>query len=209
MKTLLIITGPQGSGNHLWSKILSADNSVWGWKRLLTTYWIPHSEEPFAMAWDNPQLLKDIEFGNYAITSISCPYAKDGKAIEPKYVEFVNQAKDLGYNVKVGIIGRDANVLRHQQKRVRGTVSYNRFEHHLHYLQSLHPVYLSTELLYLYKKDYIRSLSMQLQFPINIEDDQLAEILKQDPNEKYFKPANEQPLDNYVRTVSGLNNING
>ena len=50
---------------------------------------------------------------------------------------------------------------------------------------------------------------MQLQFPINIEDDQLAEILKQDPNKKYFKPADEQPLDNYVRTVSGLNNING
>ena len=90
MKTLLILTGPQGSGNHLWSKVFSADNSVWGWKQLLTTYWIPHSAEPFAPAWDNPELLKDIEFGNYAVTSISCPYARDGQAIEPRYIEFAN-----------------------------------------------------------------------------------------------------------------------
>ena len=204
MKTLLILTGPQGSGNHLWSKVFSADNSVWGWKQLLTTYWIPHSAEPFAPAWDNPELLKDIEFGNYAVTSISCPYARDGQAIEPRYIEFVNEAKRLGYHVKIAIIGRDQNVLRHQQTRVRGAVSYNRFERHLHYLQSLSPVYLSTELLYLYRRDYVRSISRQLQFPIHIEDAVLDEILVKDPNAKYFKPAETQELDHFVRHVSGI-----
>ncbi len=204
MKTLLILTGPQGSGNHLWSKVFSADNSVWGWKNLLNTYWIPHSDEPFAMAWDNPSLLKDIEFGNYAVTSISCPYARDGQAIDPKYVEFINEARHLGYCVKIAIIGRDKNVLQHQQTRVRGAVSYNRFEQHLPYLQSLHPVYLSTELLYLYRRDYVRSLSRQLEFPIHIEDAVLDEILVKDPNTKYFCQSETQELDHFVRHVSGI-----
>ena len=204
MKTLLILTGPQGSGNHLWSKVFSADESVWGWKQLLDTYWIPHSAEPFAMAWDNPRLLEEIEFGNYAMTSISCPYARDGEALEPKYAEFISEARQLGYNVKVAIIGRDQNVLRYQQKRVRGAVSYDRFEHNLPYLRSLHPVYLSTELLYLYKKDYLRSLSVQLEFPIFVEDAKLEEILIQDPNAKYFQQAETQELDHFVRHVSGI-----
>lgn len=204
MKTLLIVTGPQGSGNHLWSKIFSADKSVFGWKHLLDTYWIPHSAEPFALAWDDPKLLKDIEFGNYAMTSISCPYAKDGKAIEPKYAEFISEARRLRYTVKIAIIGRDQNVLRYQQTRVRKEVSYGRFQENLPYLQSLHPVYLSTELLYLYKRDYIRSISTQLEFPIHIEDSVLDEILKTDPNTKYFQQAETQELDHFVRYVSGI-----
>ena len=35
MKKLLIITGPQGSGNHLFSRILSTGTQVGGWKGLL------------------------------------------------------------------------------------------------------------------------------------------------------------------------------
>ena len=34
-KKLLIITGPQGSGNHLFSRILSTHPEVGGWKSLL------------------------------------------------------------------------------------------------------------------------------------------------------------------------------
>ena len=204
MKTLLIITGPQGSGNHLWSKIFSADNSVWGWKQLLDTYWIPHSAEPFAPAWENPRLLKEIEFGSYAVTSISCPYAKDGQAVEPKYLEFINEACNLGYKVKIAIIGRDRNILLHQQQRVRKQVTLNKFEENLPYLQSLRPVYLSTELLYLYRRDYIRSIADQLQFPVNIEDNVLNEILIKDPNSKYFTQSDMQDLDYFVRQVSGI-----
>ena len=48
-KTLVILTGPQGSGNHLWSKILSLHADVFGWKSLLDNYWEAHRiSEPFA-----------------------------------------------------------------------------------------------------------------------------------------------------------------
>ena len=41
MKTLAVLTGPQGSGNHLWSKIFSLHEDVFGWKSLLDNYWEP------------------------------------------------------------------------------------------------------------------------------------------------------------------------
>jgi hypothetical protein len=204
MKNLLIITGPQGSGNHLWSKVFAASSSVFGWAALNDTYWIPHDQEPFAESWHNTELLKYVNTGEYSVTSISCPYAYHGVVTEPNYKEFINAAKDLGYNVKVAIIGRDKTVLQYQQERVRGASSLHRFEHHLDYLCSLDPVFLSTELLYLYGMNYIRSLKSQLGLSIDVSESKLAEILKQDPNSKYFRAAEDQPLDNYVRTVSGL-----
>ena len=106
----------------------------------------------------------------------------------------------------MAVIGRDQNVLRYQQERVRRTVSYYRFERHLDYLCDYDPVFLSTELLYLYGQRYIDSLARQLHIHLDIPVDKLAEILAEDPNAKYFVPAKEQPLDSYVRTVSGLNN---
>lgn len=207
MKTLLIVTGPQGSGNHLWSKIFSSTEGVFGWKELNEKYWIPHEREPFADAWTNPVLLKEIDFGSYGVTSISCPYAFHGETVEPNYTEFISSARNLGYEVKLAIIGRDQNILRYQQERVRGTHSYERFSKHLPYLCLNNPIFLSTELLYLYRMDYIRSLIKQINFPIYVTEEQLEEILKEDSNFKYLHPAPEQPLDAYVRTVSGINNI--
>lgn len=206
MKTLLILTGPQGSGNHLWSKVFAAQDNVYGWQGLNDTYWIPHDQEPFAEAWHNPTLLKDISTGEYAVTSISCPYAYKGQTVEPNYTEFIRQAEDLGYEVKLAIIGRDQNVLQYQQTRVRGTHSFNRFVPYLSSLDNYSPIFLSTELLYLYRMNYVRSLSKLLDFPIAITEEKLSEILIQDPNSKYFVAAPEQVLDSYVRTVSGLNN---
>ena len=205
MKTLLIITGPQGSGNHLWSKVFAATPKVHGWQALLDQYWIAHDQEPFASAWHDPVKLADIEFEQYAVTSISCPYAYHGTTTVPDYEAFVNRARGLGYEVKIAIIGRDQNVLQYQQTRVRGAASTDHFRRWLPWLCLHDPVFLSTELLYLYGIDYLRTLRQQLTFPIEIEQTQLDEILKQDPNSKYFAAAKEQPLDQYVRTVSGLN----
>ena len=42
MAKMLILTGPQGAGNHLWSKILSLNYEVYGWKCLLDNYWEAH-----------------------------------------------------------------------------------------------------------------------------------------------------------------------
>jgi len=205
MKKLLIVTGPQGSGNHLFSKIFAQTPDVFGWRELNNEYWIPHEREPFARAWHNPFLLKTIHFHDYAVTGISCPYAYNGETVEPDYKQFINTAREIGYEVKVAVIGRDQNILRHQQERVRGTYSFNRFVPHMSYLSSLDPVFLSTELLYMYRMNYVRSLPALLGMPVSITEEKLEEILVQDPNSKYFTAAEEQPLDNYVRKVSGLN----
>jgi hypothetical protein len=206
MKTLLVITGPQGSGNHLFSKIFAANPNVFGWKELNDNYWVPHDQEPFAEAWNNPELLKDVEFNKFAVTSISCPYMYKGKISIPKYQDFFSAAKQLGYQIKVGIIGRDRNVLENQQLRLRGQVTLPHFETRLSLFAEYHPVYLSTELLYLYRGQYIKSIAKQLEFPVHVSANKLDEILAEDPNRKYVTAAASTPLDNIVRSINGLNN---
>lgn len=204
MKTLLIITGPQGSGNHLFSKIFAHHPDVFGWDDLTTQYWVPHDKEPFAEAWNDPSLLKDITFGNYAVTSISCPYAFHGTTVEPKYQQFIDAAIALGYLIKVAIIGRDQNILKMQQERVRRTFSLPKFTANLEFLQQFDPVFLSTELLYLYKEKYVASISKLLEFPISPDTSYINSVLEKDANSKYFIEIEDQPLDAIVRNVSGI-----
>jgi len=205
MKEMLIITGPQGSGNHVFSKVLALHSNVYGWKELLDEYWIAHDREPFSKCWNTPNLLNDIDWtSNYYVTSINCPYAKEGVVTIPKYKEFINMLQQLGISVKVGIIGRDQNVIKYQQERIRDRYSYPDFESELNYLMTLNPVFISQELLYLYKDKYLQSLSKQLDFPIAYNDSRVFEILKQDANEKYFQSVSLKELDKTVRKVSGL-----
>ena len=112
--------------------------------------------------------------------------------------------QQLGIKVKVGIIGRDQNVLKYQQERIRDRHSYPDFEAELDYLMTLDPVFISQELLYLYKDKYLKTLSKQLNFPIAYDDPRVFEILKKDANEKYFQSIPLQELDKTVRKVSGL-----
>ena len=58
MKKLLIVTGPQGSGNHLFARLFSAHPNVKGWESLHDKYWVPSDEEPFARYWVYPEELK-------------------------------------------------------------------------------------------------------------------------------------------------------
>ena len=206
MKQLLIITGPQGSGNHVFSKIFALHKDVFGWKDLLNEYWIAHDHEPFSDCWNMPSLLNTIDWTTmeYGVTSISCPYANQGTVTIPRYKDFINAAHQLGIKVKVCIIGRDQTILKYQQERVRDTHSYPEFEKELEFLNTLDPIYLSTELLYLYKDYYLNSLSKILDFPIAADDPRVFEILKQDANEKYFQSIPQQELDKTVRKVSGL-----
>ena len=77
---LILLTGPQGSGNHMWSKLFAMHPVVTGW--VMQNYWEGHHEEPFAQYWENPDKLKEFEIPEnkkYFVTSISCPYFKDGK----------------------------------------------------------------------------------------------------------------------------------
>jgi hypothetical protein len=206
MKEMLIITGPQGSGNHVFSKIFALHPDVYGWKELLNQYWIAHDHEPFSDCWGTPSLLHSIDWSNnkYYVTSISCPYANNGVVTIPKYKEFIETLQKFNFKVKVAIIGRDQNVLKYQQQRVRDRISLPDFDESLEYLTTFDPVYISQELLYLYKDKYIHSLSKQLDFPIAYDDPRVFEILKDDANEKYFNEIERQELDNLVRKVSGI-----
>jgi len=206
MKEMLIITGPQGSGNHLFSKVFALHENVYGWKDLLTQYWIAHDDEPFAKCWNDPNLLYSVDWSkhNYYVTSISCPYANKGVVTIPKYKEFIEILQELNIKIKIGIIGRDQNVIKYQQERVRDRYSYPDFKTELEYLNTFEPVYLSHELLYLYKDKYLKSLNKQLDFPVQYDDIRVHEILKEDANKKYFNSVEHQDLDSLVRKVSGL-----
>jgi hypothetical protein len=201
MPTMLILTGPQGSGNHLFSKVFAQHPNVYGWQDLTETYWVGHDQEPFAKYWYNPELLKSFNWtqSKYYVTSISCPYVHYSKTVEPNYKTFIKELQNLGIRVKIAIIGRDQTVLEYQQARVRGAVSLPKFMNNLESLMHFSPVFISQELLYLYKEQYINSLSQQLDFPISTD---VTEILKEDANKKYFKPVESHWLDEEVKQAS-------
>lgn len=204
MKTMLIITGPQGSGNHLFSKIFALHPDVYGWDELLDTYWIAHKDEPFADYWNDPELLKSFDWSNsdYYVTSISCPYHNVDVPTIPNYQQFIDTLQELGIQVKIAIIGRDQTILESQQQRIRNRVSLPDFLAQLDYLNSCNPVYLSQELLYLYKQHYIKNIAGLLDFPVDCNNSKIGEILATDANSKYIQDIEIQELDKYVRKVS-------
>jgi hypothetical protein len=204
MKTMLIITGPQGSGNHLFSKIFALHPDVHGWDQLLDTYWIAHKDEPFANYWTNPELLNSFDWNqsDYYVTSISCPYHNMDVPTIPNYQAFISTLQSLGVQVKVAVIGRDQTILKSQQQRIRNRVSLPDFLEQLDYLNSFNPVYLSQELLYLYKQHYVKNIAGLLNFPVDVNNDKIGEILATDANSKYIRDIEIQELDKYVRKVS-------
>jgi hypothetical protein len=204
MKRLLIITGPQGSGNHVWSKIFALHPEVYGWKELNQTYWIGHDREPFAECWSNTDRLSEFDWNqsDYYVTSVSCPYMLNGERTVPDLVGFAAQAMGCGITIQFAIIGRDRNVLGFQETRVRGESTYNTAIEQYRKLTTWNPVYLSYELLQLYSTDYLRQLSILLEFPIDYRNDQIAEILKDDTNQKYFQPVAHHPTDDLAQHTS-------
>lgn len=205
MKRLLIVTGPQGSGNHMWGKIFSETPQVQGWKELTQTYWVSHGNEPFANIWEDPSLFSKLDWPHeYYYTSISCPYLKvGGPAIHehsvvdtPKYDEFINSAKSVGFEVTLAVIGRDKNILEHQQSRVRTKITYHEFlDNYDANLTKYDPLFISTELLYLYEDRYLKQVSTLLNWPIEISKNKLSDILKDNTNKKYLKSVDKYWLD--------------
>lgn len=202
MKTILILTGPQGSGNHLWSKIFALHPQVVGWRALLTEYWIGHDQEPFADYWQDPSQLKRYPWAqsDWFVTSISVPYMLNGVATVPDFRRFVREAQNLGHRVKFAILGRDQNIVRMQETRVRGSVTMDQAR--AAYDQLAAPVFLSYELLYLYGSKYLQSVSQQLGFPIAVSDPRLETILADDTNSKYFSAIKHHPTDDLARHSS-------
>ena len=204
MKTLLIITGPQGSGNHLWSKIFALHPDVYAWHALLHEYWIGHDQEPFADCWADPEKLKEFDWDEckYFVTSVSIPYMNNGEPTIPNIVCFAATAMGLGIRVKIAIIGRDRNILNYQETRVRGQATFETALKEYEKLTTWNPVFLSYELLHLYGKNYLQQISHQLEFPVNFNDPGLNNILQDDTNSKYFQPVDHHPTDDLARHTS-------
>jgi hypothetical protein len=202
MKTMLILTGPQGSGNHLWSKIFALHPQVTGWSALLTDYWIGHDQEPFAKYWQDPEQLKYYPWAqsDWYVTSMSVPYMMNGTATVPDFKTFVAKLQLAGLRVRFAVLGRDQNIVNLQQSRVRGAPTLETALAEFDQLAA--PVFLSYELLHLYRKKYLDTVSQQLAFPMATADPRLDQILAEDTNAKYFQPVGPQPTDALAHKTS-------
>jgi hypothetical protein len=203
MKQMLILTGPQGAGNHLWSKIFSLHPEVYGWKTLLDNYWEAHRfHEPFAEYWKDPSLLKDFDWcqSEYYFTSISCPLgiigSNENPIYKPNVMKFANAVKNCGVQVKIAVVGRDKNILNYQQTRIRTQPTLDIFLEQLHHIPN--PVFLSYELLYLYGAEYLRTLDLNI--PVAWDDFRVKNILANDPNFKYIHSIEYNELDQGNKT---------
>lgn len=202
MKTLLVLTGPQGSGNHMWSKIFALHPQVSGWSALLDTYWIGHDQEPWADCWQDPGLLSGRNWGthNYYVTSVSVPYINNGTATVPDFKKFTKQAQSIGLQVRFAVLGRDRNIVEMQQQRVRNGVTLSQAL--AEFAQFAQPAFLSYELLHLYQEQYLKQLSQQLGFPIAWADSRVKEIIRDDTNTKYFSAVDHHPTDDLAHQTS-------
>lgn len=200
---LIILTGPQGSGNHLWSKIFAMHPMIQGWR--MQNYWEGHHEEPFAEYWDDPGKLKDYELPEnkkHFVTSISCPYFRQGKPQIPRYHRFISEAEKI-FDVQICVIGRDPTILELQQKRVRKehTVEYA-FEA-LEKIWQYKPYMLSMENFYLYRGKYLKRIAEDLDFPVAYNHKiMIDEYADKSSNKKYIQKVDDQPLDEITRKVS-------
>ena len=198
---MLILTGPQGAGNHLWSKVFSLHPKVYGWKTLLENYWEPHRfNEPFAEYWRDPGKLSTFDWSQsqHYFTSISVPLgipdSDENPLWEPDIKSFTQHVENQGIRVVTAVIGRDQNILTHQQTRIRSKPTRSMFEQQLETIKS--PRFLSYELLYLYGKEYLKSVALDVNIPVPWNDPRLDDILAEDPNAKYIHNIDKNELDN-------------
>ena len=207
MKPLLtIMTGPQGSGNHLFSKALGQNKNIFVWPSLQEKYWEGHDLEPFAEYWKDPSKLNEFDWSqsDYFITSISCPYFDDGVETIPQYNDFINIAKKFA-DIQFLIIGRDRNIMRLQQERVRGKHTTPDFMSQIDdIIFNYNTIFASQEMLYLYKLNYLQWLEKELGLldsELTADSNRLLEISSKDANEKYISQT-ESELDKIIKLES-------
>ena len=203
MKKLVIITGPQGSGNHFFSRLLSTHSQVGGWKSLLNKYWVPSDEEPFAEFWVYPERLTEKHFNgyNYWLANVSCPFYYDGVRYTPKILEVAEKAKSFGIDVEIAIITRDQNINSEQQLRVRKEITIPIAQEY--YYNTLIPSefkvhFLDNEAFFLHRKYYLKWVSKLLDFPVDYDNPDIFKFIDEDPNKKYVKYVEEYWLDKDV-----------
>ena len=168
MKKLLIVTGPQGSGNHLFARLFSAHPNVKGWESLHDKYWVPSDEEPFARYWVHPEELKKefFEDGEYFCANVSVPFFYDGVRQTPKIKEVAMRAFELGVLPIIAVIVRDRNINELQQVRVGGECTMDTA---LEYYKDMAVHFIDHEAFFLYKEKYVEYLGRLLEFPVTKE----------------------------------------
>ena len=203
MKKLLIITGPQGSGNHFFSRVFSTHPDVGGWKSLLDEYWVPSDLEPFAEYWAYPERLTAEQFAehDYWLANVSVPFVYDGVRQVPKILEVAERARSFGIDVQIAIIVRDQNINSEQQRRVRKEVTLPIAQEYYYntILSSNFSVhFLDNEAFFLHREHYLKWTSKLLGFPIDWSNPDIFKFIDQDPNAKYVKYVEEYWLDQQV-----------
>jgi|SaaInlV_150m_DNA_3_1039698.scaffolds.fasta_scaffold01908_3 hypothetical protein len=199
MKKLIILSGPQGSGNHLFSKCFATVDQIGGWKELLSTYWQGHHKEPFNEVWQRNRdlLLSDFDGYDYWVTSVSVPFAKNGVLELPHVFDFYNSAVALGIDVQIGLISRDKNILELQQTRVREKPTLGQFINYF-YDQNIPLHYISHETLILHGAKYMNYVCNLFGFP-QIHTNKVNAIVEgSNSNKKYIRNVEEYWLDNEV-----------
>jgi len=202
---MVLLFGPQGSGNHLFGKIFALHEDVHGWKDALKPdgYFIPHYKEPFNWHWNHidEMTVENTMCGKeYAVTSISNPYIEKFLPKVPPIFEMTEKLHSLGIEVQHVVIGRDQNILTHQQTRLRGGPTWGNMPQLIRWMKTP-PFFVSQELLYLYRREYVKSLGHWLDFPMAHDDPRIDEILKDDANAKYIHPADPWWLDEHVKII--------
>jgi len=204
-KHLLIVTGPQGSGNHLFSRILSQHPNVKGWEDLKSKYWVPSDIEPFAEYWQFPERLTAEKFADsdYFLANVSCPVYIDGVRIVPRIREVADRAKDLGVRVTIAIIVRDKNINTVQQQRLMNgfsSLALAQEYYYEHILPSEHAVhFVDHEAFFLHGKYYLKWLSGILDFPIAWNSESVYDFIEKDANHKYVTAIETHWLDEHIR----------
>jgi hypothetical protein len=133
---------------------------------------------------------------DYYFTSISCPLGIINSDVNPIWnpdiAGFASAVRDCGIDVEIAIVGRDQNILKYQQTRIRTQPTLPMLLKEIDNIDN--PVFLSYELLYLYKREYLKSLNLKI--PIAYDDQRIAKILEDDANLKYIHSINYSELDN-------------
>ena len=182
---MLIVTGPQQSGNHLFAKLFNLHPEVLG-------------TEPFSEMWWDTSKIKDFGWSlrsEFYTTSISCPYFKNKEPQKiPKYEEFITEVEKY-CNVVIAIIGRDRTILEREQIRTRDVHTTPAALEQFQYLYTLNPYFISMELAFLYRENYLRMVGLDLGFPVVDDPNIISDVLSKEPesNKNYIHEVDGQP----------------
>ena len=110
----------------------------------------------------------------------------------PDVEGFARAVLNCGVDVDIVVVGRDQTILKHQQTRIRTQSTLPLFMEQLSKIWQ--PTFLSYELLYLYKQDYLKSLDLSI--PVAWDDPRVNDILAEDANAKYIHSVDYNELDN-------------